>query len=976
MRRLIKFGALFSFSALLMSQQTSIVTVTGTGPTVSFSFGGSANGSTTPYFYAVIANFVGGSVPSDIITVRNGPITVSATNSVILSWGPVSGATSYDVVKLPSNAWPSGAANIGLHLSLAATTRSSIDAGTGLTSYTLPAPPPTPNSFVDYNSRDYSPPVLYVEGIGPLGATGSVGPTGSTGPTGPSGSNGATGATGPSGANGATGATGATGSTGPIGGSNTQVIFNDSGAAAGNSGFTFDKTTGNVSIGATVLKPGGPGVINVRLQYGAIPDGSTDNSTAITNAFTNSNAFTNGIPTVYFDCNTNGQTVCQYNYGGSGVSPINPTVATTILCAPGTTLNYTGSAHAVDVGPTGLSQVSTDRYTIQGCRWTGGASYTAGIYFNDYVANTLVAFNEFWNFGNRTAYSIVYPGNNWTPTVTGNYWRDTDGFTRNMVDAHTATNAGLLFSGNKNECENYSPYQACSATTVGVGLWLFTGWVSNNEIKYHQPAIRVSSCSACGGGSGIWINNNIFESNTGMLGPAITFGDPGTAGSHVVVVTTVDKNQFYWPAASGVPSIGPETASSGSFNWDGLTLTNNVLSTPTAAASYVNTNQGVRTYVSNNRLLNNTLVTTASTPPIIDTGAASRAAYFGLQSFNGASGSLASSLPVFDSDGVNIVRGSYHSVSTPMVCVDSSGSATAQSCQTSPDFDTSGSGISLVAGDTITYKTSTTNTGDLTIAVNFGSAVHVRKQQGQSTLSSGDLLAGVYVPLTFDGTYLELGWTGNTATGNATQLQGRTLVSTAPSDTDVICWSASGSQWQPCSAGGGGGLPTTGGTMTGAITFNMTTPLIQTSSTQDLRIAGYNLIDFHNQQFNYSMGSVSGGTWTLGNGAVVGSATTGVRMDSTNGFNGASAALHGWVSGTNTAVTPDTAFSRLAAKAVGLGNGTALDVSATLQAGVTATDPGCTTTGHVGKQWFDITTTTTIYKVCLNVAGTLTWVTK
>jgi hypothetical protein len=69
-------------------------------------------------------------------------------------------------------------------------------------------------------------------------------------------------------------------------------------------------------------------------------------------------------------------------------------------------------------------------------------------------------------------------------------------------------------------------------------------------------------------------------------------------------------------------------------------------------------------------------------------------------------------------------------------------------------------------------------------------------------------------------------------------------------------------------------------------------------------------------------------------------------------------------------------FGYLGTGAAGVSNGTPGDFSGTLQAGVTATDPGCTTTAHIGKQWFDITTTTTVYKVCLNVAGTLTWVTK
>ena len=64
-------------------------------------------------------------------------------------------------------------------------------------------------------------------------------------------------ALGPIGATGATGATGyigSTGATGPIAGSNTQVVFNDTGSANGSANLTFDKTTsvltvtGNVSV--------------------------------------------------------------------------------------------------------------------------------------------------------------------------------------------------------------------------------------------------------------------------------------------------------------------------------------------------------------------------------------------------------------------------------------------------------------------------------------------------------------------------------------------------------------------------------------------------------------------------------------------------------------------------------------------------------------------------------------------------------
>jgi lysophospholipase L1-like esterase len=40
---------------------------------------------------------------------------------------------------------------------------------------------------------------------------------------------------------------------------------------------------------------------------------------------------------------------------------------------------------------------------------------------------------------------------------------------------------------------------------------------------------------------------------------------------------------------------------------------------------------------------------------------------------------------------------------------------------------------------------------------------------------------------------------------------------------------------------------------------------------------------------------------------------------------------------------------------------------------VQATDPGCTA---VGRTWFDVTTTTTVYKVCTSKSGSLAWVTK
>jgi hypothetical protein len=52
------------------------------------------------------------------------------------------------------------------------------------------------------------------------------------------------------------GATGPTGATPTVGGSDTQVLFNDAGAIGGDAGFTYNKTTDAGSIGALALSAG------------------------------------------------------------------------------------------------------------------------------------------------------------------------------------------------------------------------------------------------------------------------------------------------------------------------------------------------------------------------------------------------------------------------------------------------------------------------------------------------------------------------------------------------------------------------------------------------------------------------------------------------------------------------------------------------------------------------------------------------
>jgi hypothetical protein len=122
---------------------------------------------------------------------------------------------------------------------------------------------------------------------GSRGFTGSVGFTGSAstvpGPTGFTGSVGSTGFTGSaSTVPGPTGPTGFTGSAGPIAGSNTQIIYNNSGNAAGSANLVFNQTTTRVGIGTsspdyTLSVAGTTETTGVKEGVFTVTDGSTVN---------------------------------------------------------------------------------------------------------------------------------------------------------------------------------------------------------------------------------------------------------------------------------------------------------------------------------------------------------------------------------------------------------------------------------------------------------------------------------------------------------------------------------------------------------------------------------------------------------------------------------------------------------------------------------------------------------------------------
>lgn len=85
------------------------------------------------------------------------------------------------------------------------------------------------------------------------GTAGAKGDKGTDGTSGTKGDKGDTGTAGDKGADGAAGSKGDKGDAGPTGGSNTQVLFNDSGSANGSAALTFNKSSNTITVGGSIV---------------------------------------------------------------------------------------------------------------------------------------------------------------------------------------------------------------------------------------------------------------------------------------------------------------------------------------------------------------------------------------------------------------------------------------------------------------------------------------------------------------------------------------------------------------------------------------------------------------------------------------------------------------------------------------------------------------------------------------------------
>lgn len=158
---------------------------------------------------------------------------------------------------------------------------------------------------------------------GPIGLTGPAGPEGPMGAiglTGPQGPQGDVGATGPAGPQGPQGDVGATGPAGPVAGSDTQIIFNDGGVAAGDADLIWDKTTNELRIGGAATQNG---KIISRTDASDIYNQYLDSTSA---PFTTSKGLLTGQ---YITATTgNAGDGHSVNVMGQNIRVINPTVMT------------------------------------------------------------------------------------------------------------------------------------------------------------------------------------------------------------------------------------------------------------------------------------------------------------------------------------------------------------------------------------------------------------------------------------------------------------------------------------------------------------------------------------------------------------------------------------------------------------------------------------------------------------------------
>lgn len=299
------------------------------------------------------------------------------------------------------------------------------------------------------------------------------------------------------------------------------------------------------------------------------------------------------IPTVYFPAG-------NYNYS-SGLNFPNPV---TLKGEPGSQLCYTGSAHAIDFGPVGLTiqTLVIPDFTIQGLTITCGGNMTQGVYSNTWLENIHILNNTFINFGNGNACMLDAPGENDDYLVSNNKFFIVNGMTTAGVYCGNVTNTQLRFIGNNLAC--FSPNKAGYGTSGACGYNVGPGIasegiasnISSNNFNYFCPNIvayandvridnnymeaQPSAAAVCpdiayNTTDGVHITNNYINANTNQF--AIKANATQILANALIAFNFMTNN----PAAQEVVSMNNLTGQTGNLAWQNMcAITSGAASAP------------------------------------------------------------------------------------------------------------------------------------------------------------------------------------------------------------------------------------------------------------------------------------------------------------------------------------------------------------------------------------------------------------
>lgn len=467
---------------------------------------------------------------------------------------------------------------------------------------------------------------------------------------------------------------------------------------------------------------------------------------------------------------------------GSSVSSLGVDPQRGFLFNDGTTWGFQSAINGTNTGEIGLTYASILPPTSLSGIAAAGGTLPSGTY-TAVVRATSTNCSNSQSAPSAVATGVVLSGGNgsitWTWTAPNpNFYIGTVGgycLTRG-IGANQGTNKYIFISG----ASTTSYLDTGTAMTGGTmslsndfttPVWHYIG--SHSAFFNFAPSgMTFSSIGITNGFCPAWV----VSGSVAWLGPGAVCGGGGGGGSLTVGTTTISGGTTQYILFDNAGVLGEEPQSSFSIAASQVvsgTFVNARIPAPTTsalggiqAASGVTANQfmtyvdifGVQhTALVNFSNLNGSLSCTQTPALITDVTTSVGSCATTVVQVEGAA--IPVSAPVIGTNSSKqLVASTAHNLATPKICLDSSGSGTTQVCNTTGTF-------APAAGDTIIYKTTTTNTGDVTVNVNSSSAVHVRKWLASSVLAAGDLPLGVYVLLTYDGTYWEMYSIGNAPTG-------------------------------------------------------------------------------------------------------------------------------------------------------------------------------------------------------------------